>query len=442
MDDRKDVEMKFVCPHSWETLEPTSSDDNEKEVRFCNDCSKEVYWCSSEAEIVSHGTQGHCVAFNFARGVAPSCSLVDDFGVMPSSEGLTSSDQGISSEEVLEPLVESPRDADERRWLYYTDGEHIKGPVSRSELEFLPYSNLRESFQTSEGSGRWQLIYRISLLLKCGVLWVAKMKGKVVGPKKNIDHDHARWTRMWDGPTAWVWVWRVGYHDWVDLFAFLSRAKRPPGGWTTAGVPAPPLGPDYFRRKELAALRVVYVNSLRMIGSGVIGFAFGSIALPFLPTIFVIYTAIMSSFVGSAWIVQRYRLTQVLNKIEQEKKRREKIHAQMPPLPGSISSSTNSSEIKERVDAINHTRGNQMLIILNGAFGIGCAFMAGGFILMFWIFTLTLLLGATFTWLKNYREINEKYLQVQHEQINDDEYDELLNDESFDDDDPFGTGDL
>ena len=109
MNDRKDVEMKFVCPHSWETLEPTSSDDNEKEVRFCTDCSKEVYWCSSESEITSHGMQGHCVAFNFARGVDPSCPPDDKFPVTPPSEGLT------SSEEVLEPLIESPRNAGDKR---------------------------------------------------------------------------------------------------------------------------------------------------------------------------------------------------------------------------------------------------------------------------------------------------------------------------------------
>lgn len=345
MDDRKDVEMKFVCPHSWETLEPTSSDDNEKEARFCADCSKDVYWCSSEEEMKSHGMQGHCVAFNFARGVDPSHPSDEDFLLTPLNEALTSSDKKISFDDGSEHLnTVDPRDADERRWLYYTDGEEINGPVSRSELEPLRYSS----------------------------------------------------------PTNLVWG--EGEYNWVDLAYFYDnnyRVRSRHAEGPTAGIP-----PD-FRREKLAALRVVHVNLLLMIGSGVIGFAFGSIALPYLPMLFVIYTAMMGTIVGSAWIVRRYRLMQVQNKIDQEidqeNKRRKKIHAQMPPLPRSISFSTNSSEIKERVDAINRKRGNQMLIILNGAFGIGCAFMAAGFILIFWIFTLTLLLGTTLTWLKNYR---------------------------------------
>jgi len=48
----------LVCPQRWESLAPT----DEPGVRHCGQCDKEVYFCTTDAETVSHAQAGHCIA--------------------------------------------------------------------------------------------------------------------------------------------------------------------------------------------------------------------------------------------------------------------------------------------------------------------------------------------------------------------------------------------
>lgn len=59
------VEFRFVCPKTWERLTPTDSID----VRHCDQCQQQVYYCVTDEETIAHARAGHCIA----RKV-PDCS--------------------------------------------------------------------------------------------------------------------------------------------------------------------------------------------------------------------------------------------------------------------------------------------------------------------------------------------------------------------------------
>ena len=50
--------FKFICPQKWDCLARTSDFD----VRFCNQCGKNVYLANSQAEFLEHKKLGRCVA--------------------------------------------------------------------------------------------------------------------------------------------------------------------------------------------------------------------------------------------------------------------------------------------------------------------------------------------------------------------------------------------
>jgi hypothetical protein len=50
----------FKCSQTWESLDETR-DEN---VRFCNDCEKEVHYCSNDQELVESVRLNRCVAFS------------------------------------------------------------------------------------------------------------------------------------------------------------------------------------------------------------------------------------------------------------------------------------------------------------------------------------------------------------------------------------------
>jgi len=51
-------QFKFQCPKRWDRLQPTDQVD----VRFCEACRKEVYYCPNLSQARDHAWQGHCVA--------------------------------------------------------------------------------------------------------------------------------------------------------------------------------------------------------------------------------------------------------------------------------------------------------------------------------------------------------------------------------------------
>jgi uncharacterized protein (TIGR02996 family) len=52
------IEFEFVCPRKWENLQVT----HEEQVRFCDSCRQNVYYCHSIEEAQRHAWQRHCVA--------------------------------------------------------------------------------------------------------------------------------------------------------------------------------------------------------------------------------------------------------------------------------------------------------------------------------------------------------------------------------------------
>lgn len=54
------LQFRYQCPKSWESLEST----DDATVRFCKQCSKNVYFCSSLPEVRDHASKERCVAFS------------------------------------------------------------------------------------------------------------------------------------------------------------------------------------------------------------------------------------------------------------------------------------------------------------------------------------------------------------------------------------------
>src|SRR5262245_23251558 len=52
------VKFRRVCPETWDRLSSTPNPG----ARFCSTCNREVFWCSTDAEAVTHALAGHCIA--------------------------------------------------------------------------------------------------------------------------------------------------------------------------------------------------------------------------------------------------------------------------------------------------------------------------------------------------------------------------------------------
>lgn len=46
------------CPRLWEELTPTA----EASVRHCGHCNRDVFFCSTDDETLTHARAGHCIA--------------------------------------------------------------------------------------------------------------------------------------------------------------------------------------------------------------------------------------------------------------------------------------------------------------------------------------------------------------------------------------------
>lgn len=54
------MDFNFVCPKKWNEMEPTEN----RKVRFCGDCKKNVYFCDNIVEARELGNQGCCVGID------------------------------------------------------------------------------------------------------------------------------------------------------------------------------------------------------------------------------------------------------------------------------------------------------------------------------------------------------------------------------------------
>jgi hypothetical protein len=57
------TKLKYQCPNDWDSLEPQS----EPGPRHCQMCNELVYLCESDAEMLSHAEQGHCIAWEIPQ---------------------------------------------------------------------------------------------------------------------------------------------------------------------------------------------------------------------------------------------------------------------------------------------------------------------------------------------------------------------------------------
>jgi hypothetical protein len=62
-----EVRFKFRCPKQWQNLART----DDSQVRFCDACRKNVYYCGTIAEARDHARRGHCVAVNSGQQRSP-----------------------------------------------------------------------------------------------------------------------------------------------------------------------------------------------------------------------------------------------------------------------------------------------------------------------------------------------------------------------------------
>ncbi len=56
----RNCKFAYLCSTKWDDLQVTDDDD----VRFCNACQKEVYFCYDDYELVSGIHLNRCIAFD------------------------------------------------------------------------------------------------------------------------------------------------------------------------------------------------------------------------------------------------------------------------------------------------------------------------------------------------------------------------------------------
>ena len=65
--------LSYKCPMVWEELEGSGN------IRSCNKCDKEVYWCNDPVEYYEHAANQDCVAFytetDFKSNEPPKATL-------------------------------------------------------------------------------------------------------------------------------------------------------------------------------------------------------------------------------------------------------------------------------------------------------------------------------------------------------------------------------
>jgi len=55
-----EYEFEYKCPLEWKNLEKTE----DSQVRFCNECKKNVYRCKTNKDFDKHIQLNHCIAGN------------------------------------------------------------------------------------------------------------------------------------------------------------------------------------------------------------------------------------------------------------------------------------------------------------------------------------------------------------------------------------------
>lgn len=56
----RNCKLAFRCKQKWEEMMPTRDDGT---IRFCLDCMTEVFYCTTDQDLIDHIRSNHCIAF-------------------------------------------------------------------------------------------------------------------------------------------------------------------------------------------------------------------------------------------------------------------------------------------------------------------------------------------------------------------------------------------
>ena len=76
--DNCEFSVEYACPLEWKNLKKT----DDSQIRFCNECSKNVYRCKTADEMDEHVKLNHCIAVNepeMPMGLIAGPEPFDDF---------------------------------------------------------------------------------------------------------------------------------------------------------------------------------------------------------------------------------------------------------------------------------------------------------------------------------------------------------------------------
>ena len=78
--DNCEFSVEYECPLEWKNLKKT----DDSQIRFCNECSKNVYRCKTDEDMDKHIKLNHCIAVNEPQvmgvmGDMPFPNPFDDF---------------------------------------------------------------------------------------------------------------------------------------------------------------------------------------------------------------------------------------------------------------------------------------------------------------------------------------------------------------------------
>lgn len=67
-----EYKVKYKCPLEWNNLEETE----DSEIRFCNECNKNVYHCETSIDIDKHIKLNNCIAYFPIPDESPPLTLM------------------------------------------------------------------------------------------------------------------------------------------------------------------------------------------------------------------------------------------------------------------------------------------------------------------------------------------------------------------------------
>ena len=57
-----ECQFSYKCPQVWQLLDPT----DQETIRYCGECQREVFLCTTEEDLRVHSRLNHCVAVGFS----------------------------------------------------------------------------------------------------------------------------------------------------------------------------------------------------------------------------------------------------------------------------------------------------------------------------------------------------------------------------------------